>query len=410
MGTMINGRAQRVMSAYFLASGLYKSSMALYRNLKHKLSYTVSVSSEDQVYNDLHQWLLSMTPERRRRSLRVMSVRKTDDWGDPIKSDEGNHIVCGFDSDRTQTVWLDGQRVQVETVVNSSATKDSMFKRRPDYMLFTTATWAGKQAILSFIESVAAERSASPPRLYMANKWSEWELRSDIPLRTLDTVFLADGIAESLVKDMETFIAREADYKRLGIPWRRGYVFHGPPGTGKTSLAKALATEFNLDMYYLPLSDMEADTNILSLISRIQRQSVLLLEDIDIVHAATARDDQGRGASLTGLLNGLDGVATPNGVITVMTTNNLNALDEALIRPGRADQLIEIDYMTSEQSIRVMESLTGLAGGTLPPVEGLKMSAADLIEVLKHHIGDPEGGWAAARKAIEDRRAKVVAA
>src|SRR5690606_5301281 len=105
----------------------------------------------------------------------------------------------------------------------------------------------------------------------------------DLPLRDLETDVLADGLMERLVDDLEGFFAAETAWGRLGIPWHRGYLLSGPPGTGKTSVVKALASHFGMDLYYAPLADLREDANLIDLVSAVRPRSLLLLEDVDVL-------------------------------------------------------------------------------------------------------------------------------
>jgi chaperone BCS1 len=207
-------------------------------------------------------------------------------------------------------------------------------------------------------------------------------------------VVLREGQMETLVGDLGEFLGREADYVRRGLPWHRGYLLQGPPGTGKTSLTKALAHEFGLDLWYAPLGDLSKDTNLLALLSEVRPRSMLLLEDIDIYHAATTREAEADRVTLSGLLNALDGVSTPHGLITVLTSNEPKVLDDALVRPGRIDRVEDIDYVTQEQAGRLFAYFY-----QRPPRGGwvvdAQTSTADLTELFKRHMDDPDGAEAA---------------
>jgi chaperone BCS1 len=145
-----------------------------------------------------------------------------------------------------------------------------------------------------------------------------------------------------------------------------------------------------LAVFYLPLSDVQNDADVLGMVARVQPHSMLLLEDIDVVHAAKARDDAQGGVTMSGLLNALDGVSTPNGLITVMTTNDLTALDPAIIRPGRADVREHLGYLDAPQLARLLSKHAGQRVAVSEVVEGL--TPADVVEVLKHHLDDPLAG------------------
>lgn len=151
-------------------------------------------------------------------------------------------------------------------------------------------------------------------------------------------------------------------------------------------MAQALATHFSLDMWYLPLGDIRKDGDLVSKISGIRKHSVLLLEDIDVFHIAKSRSDDKKkdreGTSLSGLLNSLDGIATPHGLITIMTANHPEVLDEALIRTGRADLTEQFTLSGREEARRLVSRWFDEECPELR--EDLEMSASDISEVCKN--------------------------
>ena len=170
-----------------------------------------------------------------------------------------------------------------------------------------------------------------------------------------------------------------------GIPFRRGYLLHGAPGSGKTSMIHSIAGELGLSIYILSLTVTSLNDNSLkSLISQLPKSCILLMEDIDAaftcglprreitgpeMHAPSIRtENTGEGAdgtqgpggregggnfngvTLSGLLNALDGIAAQEGRILFATTNDYAALDPALLRPGRLDLHIEFGLASEHQA------------------------------------------------------------
>ncbi|KAK5320606.1 hypothetical protein LTR93_006818 [Exophiala xenobiotica] len=220
---------------------------------------------------------------------------------------------------------------------------------------------------------------------------STWSRLTSKPRRALDTVILDAGQKEQVLKDVEEYMdeATMNFYANHGIPYRRGYLFHGPPGVGKTSFALALANKFNLDVYNLTLLDHNlTDSDLVSLLNQLPGRSLLLLEDIDTAglnrkgKSTTARRKRGgRGkmpvgavakkkensdgvdisddeeettntsrVTLSGLLNAIDGVAAPEGHILIMTTNKPNELDDALVRAGRISVRVGFKNASKKQA------------------------------------------------------------
>ena len=157
--------------------------------------------------------------------------------------------------------------------------------------------------------------------------------------------------------DVKNFLSSSKWYEDRGIPFRRGYLLHGPPGCGKTSFITALAGELDLSISILNLSDRRMDDDRLNhLMSIAPSQSIILLEDIDAAFESREESPKMQMAyeglsrvTFSGLLNMLDGVASSEGRILFMTTNYLERLDPALVRPGRVDVKEYIGYATGHQ-------------------------------------------------------------
>ncbi|OCB89816.1 hypothetical protein A7U60_g2997 [Sanghuangporus baumii] len=175
--------------------------------------------------------------------------------------------------------------------------------------------------------------------------------------RPIGSVVLADGVAERIESDVRAFLGRRQWYADRGIPYRRGYLLHGPPGSGKSSFIQALAGALNYDICLLNLSERGLhDDKLIHLLSNAVERSIVLIEDIDAAfnkRVQTSEDGYQSSVTFSGFLNALDGVASGEERIIFMTTNHLDRLDPALIRPGRVDLLELIDDAQPSQAARL---------------------------------------------------------
>jgi SpoVK/Ycf46/Vps4 family AAA+-type ATPase len=153
-------------------------------------------------------------------------------------------------------------------------------------------------------------------------------------------------------------------FARLGISDPSGVLLHGPSGCGKSLLVQALAFESNLtlvtvsgsDLYSKWLGDSEAAVRRLFRQAAEQAPCLVLLDELDSI--APSRDDGAAGGVgnrlLSTLLNELDGVTAKPGVLVVGCTNRLEAVDAALIRPGRFSEHIRVELPNQEERLEIL--------------------------------------------------------
>ena len=218
-----------------------------------------------------------------------------------------------------------------------------------------------------FIEAhQLAQRSTEGKTIVYTARTSSWE-RFGEPRRKrpLDSVVLDEGIAEQIVGDIKDFLASEKWYYDRGIPYRRGYLLHGPPGSGKSSFIQALAGELDYNIAILNLSERGlTDDRLNYLLTIIPNRTLVLLEDVDAAFSNRRMQsdaDGYRGANVTfsGLLNALDGVASAEERILFLTTNHVDRLDSALVRPGRVDMTLRLGEATRWQASLLWDRFYG---------------------------------------------------
>lgn len=187
--------------------------------------------------------------------------------------------------------------------------------------------------------------------------------------RDIATIDLEDGMKEAIISDLNLFLSpgQRQKYITKGIRYGRNILLHGPPGTGKSALIDSLAGVFGLGIYRISLSSLElTDDDLTILLSRLPSRCIVLFEDIDqaglpMRRIPDVRRTTGTESSLqtfqpitlSGFLNAIDGVATPEGLVVFFTTNCLAKLDPAITRPGRVDEILELG-LAGRSQIRSM--------------------------------------------------------
>lgn len=176
--------------------------------------------------------------------------------------------------------------------------------------------------------------------------------------RPIDTVFLEEEKKDLLFGKLISFKEDEEWYEKNGIPYQLGILLHGNPGTGKTSLIKAIAGYLNYPIYYIDSGNLD---KIEKAVSSLPPKCLMVIEDIDANNVTHSRDDcdndnidgllnlkSVKQATLSSVLNSLDGIFSTHGRILIATTNHIEKLDSALIRPGRIDLKIEVGCVNLE--------------------------------------------------------------
>jgi mitochondrial chaperone BCS1 len=248
------------------------------------------------------------------------------------------------------------------------------------------------------------------------NNNSYWERMSRLPVRRVSSVITRHHDGEAIIDAIRAFEARRESNHAKGLPHHLGIMIHGAPGCGKSSLIHAVASELGRSIYYLNLGSIEKDSELTSLLSgtRNWNEVLLVIEDIDAagvkVNRTEGSSESGSAApkkrrwgrkkeeitenksstdsgesdspiSLSALLNVLDGILCPDGLVAIATTNHREKLDPALLRAGRFDHTIELAKLGYTDFIRMAE-LLGQDPVAFPVSPNLSMTGSDMRAML----------------------------
>ena len=178
-----------------------------------------------------------------------------------------------------------------------------------------------------------------------------WDQSHKWAKRSMDSMSL-NTEGKALLDDVKNFISSKSEslYERLGVPYKRNFLLHGPPGTGKTSMIRSIASEIGYNVSTIHFDPSLTDIKFMRAVQTIPENSILLLEDIDHIFQERKKNDEHKNAiTFSGLLQVLDGFGSQYKLITMITTNFIEVLDKALIRRGRIDKMVEFKYANRDQ-------------------------------------------------------------
>ncbi len=180
--------------------------------------------------------------------------------------------------------------------------------------------------------------------------WRIEDIGSPIGLSSLDRLSLSSDLLD-VVDETKFWKRSEGWYRDRGIPWKRSFGYEGLPGSGKTSLSRGIAEELGIPLALVDLASM-TNAELASTWSACMNMApcMILLEDIDSVFKGRTNIAKNSVLTFDALLNCIDGVEQADGIILIMTTNNINDLDQALKRPGRMDRIVR--FMPLDQQGR----------------------------------------------------------
>lgn len=340
-----------------------------------------------------------------------------------------NYVISYMLSSNVITVYSDEERkkenrsIIIWTKIKSTDTTDIL----DDFCTYCTK---------KYIEYLKTQNWI--PKIHY-NKNGQWIVKPLKNKRKIDTIILPHQMKENIMKDINFFLQRKDWFDSMGIPYTRGYLFYGKPGTGKTSLIKGISNYCKRNIHYLILNEIKNDEELFALLDKIDYSStILVIEDIDCSSEITRKRElindsnnkpnklvkkftdcygqtdnnqipnimislsdisnnknnniNDKGITLSGLLNAIDGINECDGRILIMTSNKPEILDDALIRAGRIDQKYHFDYCTHEQIADMYNLFFGKKcdENIINAIEEKKYSPAHLSSLFMKYLDNPK--------------------
>jgi len=211
---------------------------------------------------------------------------------------------------------------------------------------------------------------------------------------TWDDIILSEKLKTDIRQNLSNLIEHRSIYRDNGLKVRRGLIFSGPPGVGKTNLVKILCATIDWTLIWVSPKHLENPRRV-SMIMQLAKDlspSIIVLEDIDLY--GSSREMNGNPTVLGELMNQLDGVEGLVDIITIATTNREEVLEKALLdRPGRFDKVIKFGLPEVAERLRMLELFSSTVGKDKSftweeladkPTKG--MSGAQIREVISQGV------------------------
>lgn len=247
-------------------------------------------------------------------------------------------------------------------------------------MTRTVFECANADVLVELISDVKSHKKTGS-HMFTHRNW-DWQERGDISA-DLDSLFYPSDI--HITRSIDAFLAKRDRYLRFNRAFRRTYLLEGPPGSGKTSMIRAVAKYYSRDLYILDMSDPDIGESVTSLLGKVTPNSIIALEDLDRYF----RDEESTSntnMNLSVLLNAIDGaLSCSNGTIVFITANHPDRLPPVLVRSGRVDEVIHFDgTVTRDQFDRASRAVAEIEpeDALFDIVRIQRLTMADVMEVL----------------------------
>jgi chaperone BCS1 len=322
-----------VAALAYISRGLWGT---LIRYIKIMSTSEITFNSDNNYYHDISEYLFKHSVSKMFQRFFILSYN----W-----KDDGMQLTVGYGR---SFGFIGGWPVIINRTREDSTS--SRFKEVINIIIIGGRHSVIKCLIDACADIVHKDNFDDFVRIYKIAKDGEPTEVAKKPYRSLDTIIIPQSDKDYIIDKIDGFIKSEKKYLSMGLPYHLGIILSGPPGTGKTSLIHAIASHYKRNVYFQ--TGMTIDTSAMDI-----NKSILVIEDIDTNGMSVKKRQETEMSSdgdlikaineqsMSSILNVLDGLLSPHGLITIATTNHYESLDPAIVRPGRFDVHLEFNLM-----------------------------------------------------------------
>ena len=344
--------------------------MAIWNKIKRYIVFSVTIEQTDELFDYVERWLVDHYSNKYRNVLAHVNYQNFAIDGHSGGVEVPHSEESGRKEKKEKVSYRHNQdvifirRKGIFIRISKGRDKIEIAKSLRDLYFdkYHLSTFFFKKKLQAFISDVSEynqqfKEAKDGISVYISDNYGHFEKTRGINSKKMDSIVMDEKDKTGIISDIDRFLDSKKWYTSRSIPYKRGYLFYGVPGNGKTSMALALASYAKRDIYSITLSEIENDSSLKRAFGRASENAVMLIEDVDAVFSKRKSKD---GISFSSLLNCLDGIFYKEGLITVLTTNHPEKLDPALVRDGRVDMKIEFDNPKEKEIRKYVELFYGI--------------------------------------------------